>query len=103
MMNQDPNSQSDIPFGTSQNEHDETVHTGFREVSQAGLSMFISQVFGWMFAALFLTSATSYIVLSNEALLVFAFQYMWPLIILELFAVGFLAVRVHKMSPTTEH
>ncbi|MCO4782334.1 MAG: Bax inhibitor-1/YccA family protein [Candidatus Cloacimonetes bacterium] len=100
-MNQDPNSQSDIPFGSSQNDQAETVHTGFREVSQEGLSTFISQVFGWMFAALFLTSATSYIVLSNEALLNVAFKYMWPLIILELFAVGFLAIRVHKMSPIT--
>lgn len=101
MMNQDPNSQSDIPFGSSQNEQAEAVHTGFREVSQEGLSMFVSQVFGWMFAALFLTSATSYLVITNETLLTFAFKFLWPLIILELVAVGFLAVRVHKMNPTT--
>ncbi|PCJ20013.1 MAG: hypothetical protein COB02_05280 [Candidatus Cloacimonadota bacterium] len=99
MNQQDPH--SNIPFGSSQQSEDSFAQTATVSQSQEGLSAFVTQVFGWMFAALFLTGATSYIVLQSEQLFMFAYKMMWPLIILELFAVGYLAVRIQKMSPTT--
>jgi FtsH-binding integral membrane protein len=70
-------------------------------LDQSGFATFISQVFGWMFLGLLLTGATSFIVLSSESLLMTVYNWMWPLIILELVMVWGLASMINRISPLT--
>jgi FtsH-binding integral membrane protein len=85
----------------------DSAHPGFEPqaaavaIDQAGLASYLAKVFGWMFLGLFLTAATSYIVLGNGDIFYAIRPWVFPLMLVELGLVWFLASRIHSMSTTT--
>lgn len=68
------------------------------------VSNYVAGVFGWMFLALMITAGISLLVSSNEVLMLTIFGSRFGylvLILLQLFLVGYLSFRIHKMSFTT--
>lgn len=71
---------------------------GLREVNVA---QYITKVYGWMFLGLGLTAVVAFLVASNESLLASILQFRMLLFIGQLLMVGFLAVRINKMTSVT--
>lgn len=68
---------------------------------QSHVSTFMTKVYGWMFVGLMLTAVVAFFTASSEALLQVILGnriLFFGLIIGQLFLVGFLAVRIQKMS-----
>lgn len=67
----------------------------------AYIARYMTKVYGWMFLGLALTGGVAGIVASNDALLRAAYNFRLLFIIGTFLMVGFLALRVHKMSVLT--
>ncbi|MCO6460926.1 MAG: Bax inhibitor-1/YccA family protein [Saprospiraceae bacterium] len=68
------------------------------------ISQYITKVYGWMFLALTLTAVSGYYVSSSEVLLNFIVGNrigFWVVLIGQLFLVGYLSARIHRMSVQT--
>ncbi len=75
--------------------------TQYELEQQETSNSFLSRVFMWMFAGLFLTAILSFSVATNEALLYIIYSnriLFYGLIIAEIGIVFFLSARAHKMS-----
>lgn len=73
-------------------------------VDQNFVANYIVKVYGWMFLALCLTAVTAFYVASSEAILgmIFSSRFVFfGLFIAQLFLVGFLSIRIQKMSTAT--
>ena len=72
-----------------------------RQIDQGGLAKFISQVYLWMVAGLFITAGVSLTILNNASLAEALMPFFWPLFIGKLIVVFALVSRVHSMSLVT--
>lgn len=88
------------------NENETNMDSIFNDklADQNVIAKYITKVYGWMFLALCLTGITAFLVASSE----FALQIMASsrfiflgLFLLQLFLVGFLSLRINKMSSGT--
>lgn len=68
-----------------------TVDSGF-------VARYIAKVYSWMFLGLALTGVVAGMVASNDQLIASVYNFRMILFIAQLVMVGFLALRVHKMS-----
>lgn len=78
------------------------LHT--EEEIRLHVSRYITKVYGWMFLALSVTALVAGYVATSEAILSFIFSNkigFWVLIIGQLFLVGYLTMRLEKMSVRT--
>lgn len=83
----------------NQNEKD-VVNVG-AESGDRYLANYMSKVYGWMFVGLAITALVAFWTVNNEAMLNYLVtnrMLFFGLMIGELFIVGFLVVRVHKLS-----
>ena len=79
----------------------ETLPYYSEEEKQAYVARYISKVYAWMFLALALTGAVAGYVATSETILSFLFAnkfLFWGLLIGQLFLVGFLTIRLERMS-----
>lgn len=79
----------------------ETAPYYSEEEKQAYVARYISKVYAWMFLALAVTGVVAGYVATSEAILSFLFSnkfLFWGLLIGQLFLVGFLTIRLEKMS-----
>ena len=65
------------------------------------VAKYIAKVYGWMFLGLALTGVIGAIVASSEQFIASVYNFRMVLFIAQLVMVGFLALRVHKMSSVT--
>ncbi|RYD96601.1 MAG: Bax inhibitor-1/YccA family protein [Sphingobacteriales bacterium] len=88
------------------NENDTNLDSVFNDkaADQHVIAKYITKVYGWMFLALCLTGITAFLVASSD----FAQQIMgssrfvfFGLFLLQLFLVGFLSLRINKLSSGT--
>lgn len=73
-------------------------------VSDERVGIFLSRVYGWMFAGLLITSLSAFVVASSPQLIALVFLnrlVFWALIIAQLGLVFYLSARVEKMAPVT--
>ncbi len=71
---------------------------------QGIIARYIAKVYGWMFLALCLTAVTAFLVATSEELrqIMFSSKFVFfGLLIGQIFLVGFLTLRIHKMSSGT--
>jgi FtsH-binding integral membrane protein len=70
-------------------------------VSPEYVAKYMTKVYGWMFAGLSVTALVAFLVASSPAAVAFFFGNklaFFALLIAQIFLVGFLSVRIHKMS-----
>lgn len=73
-------------------------------VSESRVSNYIAKVYGWMFLGLCLTTVAAFLVSSSPTLLAMVFSsklVFFGLFLAQLFLVGYLSLRIHKMSSAT--
>lgn len=76
------------------NDNPVTVDAGF-------VARYITKVYGWMFLGLALTGVIAGLVATNKPLIAMVYNFRMILFIGQLVMVGFLAIRVQKMSSAT--
>lgn len=89
------------PFQNSQDLYQKRFENANLAEDQSHVSTFMTKVYGWMFLGLMLTAIVAFYTASSEALLQIILGnriLFFGLIIGQLFLVGFLAVRIQKMS-----
>ena len=84
--------------------NDSLIDAEYRVVDQQYVAKYITKVYGWMFLALAITAAVAFFTVSSTAMLTLLLSN--PLIYFGLFLgqvlmVGYLSLRVHKMSVGT--
>jgi|SRR5690606_31627087 len=87
------------PFPREQFDSNTSVQA--QEVSESYIARYMTKVYGWMFLGLSLTAAVAFLTASSPAFvqaLVTNRLLFFGLLIGQLFMVGFLSVRIHKMS-----
>lgn len=90
--------------GNNEHETDMNNIVPHHSVDQNFVANYIVKVYGWMFLALCLTTATAFYVASSDAILgmIFSSRFVFfGLFLAQLFLVGFLSIRIQKMSATT--
>lgn len=90
--------------GNQNNETDMDSVFSHHSVDQSFVANYIVKVYGWMFLALCLTAATAFYVSTNVAILnlIFSSRFVFfGLFLAQLFLVGFLSLRINKMSSAT--
>ena len=70
-------------------------------INSSYVANYITKVYGWMFLGLALTGLIAGLVASNDQLLYAVFNFRMILFIGQIVMVGYLALRVHKMSSAT--
>lgn len=68
------------------------------------ISQYVAKVYGWMFLGLCITAGVSWFVATNEAILQLLFSskfLFFGLFLVQILMVGYLSVRIHKMSSGT--
>lgn len=83
---------------------DTVIESEYRVVDQQYVAKYITKVYGWMFLALAITAGVAFFTVTNETILTLLLTN--PLIFIglflgQIFLVGFLSLRVHKMSAAT--
>ena len=74
------------------------------DLRDARVGVFLSKVYGWMFAGLLITAGTAFVVASSQTLIetvILNRAIFWILIIAQLGLVFFLSARVDKLAPAT--
>lgn len=76
-------------------QHEDSVDAGF-------IARYMTRVYGWMFVALMVTAVVAWLTAANETLvnlIISSRMLFFGLLIGQLFLVGFLSLRIMKMSP----
>jgi FtsH-binding integral membrane protein len=88
--------------GNSYNNWEQPDNIQFPASVDAGyVAKYITKVYGWMFLGLLLTGIIAGMVASNDQLVAAVINFRMILFIGQIVMVGFLALRVHKMSSVT--
>lgn len=85
-------------FSNAPNSWEQQYTEQANATDQSFVAKYITKVYAWMCLGLALTGVIGYFVSTNEALLLSIVNYRMFLFIGQLVLVGFLALRVHKMS-----
>src|SRR5699024_3071867 len=74
------------------------------EEDKQHVAQYMTKVYGWMFLGLVITAITSYLTASSPEFLMYLVSHrllFYGLMIGELVMVGYLVIRVHKLSSST--
>ncbi|PSK89470.1 Bax inhibitor-1/YccA family protein [Taibaiella chishuiensis] len=71
------------------------------QINSSYIAQYMAKVYGWMFLGLLITGAVGILIASTPQLLVSIYNFRMLFFIGQLVMVGFLALRVHKMSSMT--
>ena len=91
--------------GNSFNKWEQPYNSGQpAAVDQSFVAKYITKVYGWMFLGLAITGVVAYLISTSPAAQALVFGSIFTFIglfVLQIFLVGFLSVRIHKMSSAT--
>ncbi|KAA5534482.1 Bax inhibitor-1/YccA family protein [Taibaiella lutea] len=87
--------------GGSYNNWERPIEQSTVSLNEGFVAKYITKVYGWMFLGLALTAVVAFLVASNEAFLISILKFRMLLFIGQLLMVGYLAVRINKMSSAT--
>ncbi len=86
------------------NDWEQVIARNEAELNSSYVAKYMTKVYGWMFVALMITAGVAFYTATNEALIQLIFGnslLFFGLIIAQLFLVGFLSIRIGKMSAST--
>jgi len=96
----DPNQIQEQPY----NEWQQKLNADPAALGSGYIARYITRVYGWMFLGLSITSIVAFLVASSPAAAAFLYGNKLPFIVLilaQFFLVGFLSIRIHKMTSVT--